>query len=210
MSNAKTTYSQAEVNEIIRRALDQQAGREGHLDHDDLVAIADEVGIDRDSLERATADLAQARERDLSQQGEAQEIAVERKIQLKRFSATLLSHAAMNAVFYFVDTRFFGGVWFKWPLLGSAIMLSFRLRHVLAPHDKLLRRRRREERKREKERRRAERSDWKRRPYLEGQGPTEGSKEFEKVVQAGVATLLGIASRKLDEHARAHRRRGKD
>jgi hypothetical protein len=210
MSGAKPTYSQEEVNEIIRRALDQQAGREGHLDHDDLVAIADEVGIDRDSLERATADLAQARERNLSQQGEAQEIAAERKIQLKRFGATLLSHAVMNAAFYFVDTRFFGGVWFKWPLLGSAILLSFRLRHVLAPHDKLLRRRRREERKREKERRRAELSAWKRRDFSKELGPSGGTKEFEQVVQAGVATLLEIASRKLEEHARSRLRRGKD
>jgi hypothetical protein len=210
MSSAKPTYCQEEVNEIIRRALDQQAGREGHLDHDDLVAIADEVGIDRDSLERATVDLAQARERDLSQQGEAQEIAAERKIQLKRFGATLLSHAVMNAVFYVVDTRFFGGVWFKWPLLGSAILLSFRLRHVLAPHDKLLRRRRKEERKREKERRRAERSEWKRRDFSKEPGPSGGTEKFEQVVQAGVATLLEIASRKLDEHARSRLRRGKD
>jgi hypothetical protein len=210
MSSAKPTYSQAEVNEIIRRALDQQTGREGHLDHDDLVAIADEVGIDRESLECATADLAQARERNLSKQDEAKEIAAERTIQLKRFGATLLSHAVMNTVFYFVDTRFFGGVWFKWPLLGSAILLTFRLRNVLAPHDKLLRRRRREERKRERERRRAERSAWKRNPISEGQGLSEGTKQFEKVVQAGVATLLEIASRKLDEHTKSHRQRGRD
>ena len=210
MTSPQTTYSQEEVNEIIRRALDKQAGREGHLDHDDLVAIADEVGIDRASLERATADLAQARERNLFQQSEAQEIAAERKIQLKRFSATLLSHAVMNAVFYVVDTRFFGGVWFKWPLLGSAILLSFRLRNLLAPHDKLLRRRRNEQKRSERERRRVEREAWRQRSYFDGQNRSEGTKEFEKVVQAGVATLLEIASRKLDEHAKARLRRGKD
>jgi hypothetical protein len=197
---SKPTYSQAEINEIIRRALDKQTEREGHLDHDDLVAIADEVGIDRESLERATAELAQTRDSKLSRQDEAKEIAEERTLQLKRFSATLLSHAIMNGVFYYIDTRFFAGAWFKWPLLGSAIMLTFRLRNVLAPHDKLLSRRRKEERRREKERRRAARAAWKQRLITDWKSPADNAKEFEKVVQSGVAALLEIASRKLDEH----------
>ncbi len=200
MSGEKPTYSQAEVNEIIRRALDKQAEREGHLDHDDLVVIADEVGIDRESLERATAELAQARDRQLTQQDEAREIAEERAIQLKRFGASLLSHAVMNGVFYYVDTHFFSGVWFKWPLLGSAIFLAFRLRHVLAPHDKLMQRRRREERKRERERRRAARAAWRDRLFSDGGVSSEGAAQFEKVVQNGVGALLDIAARKLDEH----------
>jgi len=206
MDNAKPTYSQAEVNEIIRRALDRQTEREGHLDHDDLVAIADEVGIDRESLERATAELAQTRDSKLSRQDEAKEIAEERAIQLKRFGASLLSHVIMNSVFYYVDTRFFGGLWFKWPLLGSAIFLTLRLRHVLAPYDTMLRRRRKEERRRERERRRAARSAWKQRLVAEWKAPSDHAKEFERVVQSGVAALLEIASRKLDEHKSRQRR----
>jgi len=210
MSNAKPTYSQAEINEIIRRALDKQVERQDHLDHDDLVAIADEVGIDRESLERATAELAQTRTGRLSRQDEAKEIAAERSLQIKRFGATLLSHAIMNAVFYTIDTRFFAGAWFKWPLLGSAILLTFRLRNVLAPHDRLLRRRRKEERRREREQRRAERIAWKQRLVTEWKAPADNAKEFERVVQSGVATLLEIASRKLDEHAKSRQRPGKE
>jgi hypothetical protein len=202
---SKPTYSQAEINEIIRRALDKQSEREGHLDHDDLVAIADEVGIDRESLERATAELAQTRDSRLSRQDAAEEIAEERTIQLKRFGATLLSHAIMNGVFYYIDTHFFAGGWFKWPLLGSAILLTFRLRNVLAPHDKLLSRRRKEERRREKEQRRAARAAWKQLLITDWKAPTDNAKEFEKVVQSGVAALLEIASRKLDEHAKSRR-----
>jgi uncharacterized membrane protein len=205
---SKPTYSQAEINEIIRRALDKQTEREGHLDHDDLVAIADEVGIDRESLERATAELAQTRDSKLSRQDEAKEIAEERTLQLKRFSATLVSHAIMNGVFYYIDTRFFAGAWFKWPLLGSAIMLTFRLRNVLAPHDRLLSRRRKEERRREKEQRRAARAAWKQRLITDWKSPVDNAKEFEKVVQSGVAALLEIASRKLDEH-KSHQDRDK-
>jgi hypothetical protein len=208
MSNAKPTYSQAEVNEIIRRALDKQAEREGHLGHDDLVAIADEVGIDRESLERATDELARDRAGQLSQQDEANEIAVERGIQLKRFGSSLLSHAIMNGIFYTVDTHFFSGQSFKWPLLGSAILLTLRLRHVLFPYDKLARRLKWEERQRERDQRRAARAAWKQRLFPEAKAPAEATKEFEKVVQSGVATLLEIASRKLDEH-RARQRRDK-
>jgi hypothetical protein len=209
MSNAKPTYSQAEVNEIIRRALDKQAKRQDHLDHDDLVAIADEVGIDRESLEHATAELAQTRDLELSQQDEARDIAAERAFQVKRFGASLLKHAIMNGIFYYVDTRFFGGGAFKWPLLGSAIFLAFRLRHVLAPYDQMVRRRRREERQREREQRRAARAAWKQRLFSRESAPTDTAREFEKVVQSGVAALLEIAARKLDEH-KSHQRRDKE
>jgi hypothetical protein len=208
MTSAKPTYTQDEVNEIIRRAFDTQAERSDDLDHDDLVAIADEAGIDRASLERATAELAEARTRKLAEHDEANEIREERAIQLKRFSATLVSHVVMNGIFYFVDTRFFHGGWFKWPLLGSAILLAFRLRHVIAPHDRLLRRRKRELRRREREQRRAERAAWKQRFLQAGQTSPDGAKEFEQVVQSGVAALLEIASRKLDEHANRRRPRG--
>jgi hypothetical protein len=210
MSNAKPTYSQAEVNEIIRRALDKQAERQDHLDHDDLVAIADEVGIDRESLERATAELAQSQVGKLSRRDQAKEIAEERTLQLKRFGSSLLSHAVMNGVLYYIDTHFFAGGWFKWPLLGSAIFLTLRLRHVLAPYDTMVRRLRKEERRREREQRKAARAAWKHRLVAEWKSPSDGAKEFEKVVQSGVASLLEIASRKLNEHAKSHQRRSKE
>jgi hypothetical protein len=84
--------------------------------------------------------------------------------------------------------------------------LTLRLRHVLAPYDKLVRRRKKEERKREREQWRAARAAWKERLFSEKKDPAETAKEFEKVVQNGVAALLEIASRKLDEHKYRHRR----
>ena len=198
--DSKPTYSQAEVNEIIRRALDKQSARQDHLDHDELVAIADEVGIDRVSLERATAEIAKDRDRSLAQNDNAKAVATERAVQLKSFVGTLVSHAIMNVAFYVIDTRFFGGIWFKWPLLGSAILLAFRLRRVLAPQEQMLRRRRKEERRRAREQRRAAWTELKQRALPNGpQKPS--SKDFELVVQTGVTALLKIAARKLDEHA---------
>ena len=97
-------------------------------------------------------------------------------------------------------------LWLPWPLLGSAILLTLRLRHVLAPYDRMLRRRRKEERQREREQRRAARAAWKQRLFSEIKSPSDNAKEFEKVVQSGVAALLEIASRKLDEHKSRQRR----
>ena len=204
--DSKPTYSQDEVNEIIRRALDKQNARQDHLDHDDLVAIADEVGIDRASLERATAEIAKDRDRSLAQDDEAKAVAAERTIQLRSFLGALVSHAIMNAAFYVIDTRFFGGTWFKWPLLGSAILLAFRLRRVLAPQEQMLRRRRKEERRRARAQRRAAWTNFKQQ-VLPSDPPQLKSKEFERAVQTGVAALLDIAARKLDEHAKAGRRK---
>jgi hypothetical protein len=203
--DSKPTYSQAEVNEIIRRALDKQSARQDHLDHDDLVAIADEVGIDRASLERATAEIAKDRDRSLEHDDNAKAVAAERSLQLKSFLGALLSHAIMNAAFYVIDTQFFGGIWFKWPLLGSAILLAFRLRRVLAPQEQMLRRRRKEERRRAREQRRAAWLEIKQRVLPKG-SEKPNRKDFELVVQNGVTALLKIAARKLDEHAKTEPR----
>jgi hypothetical protein len=210
--DSKPTYSQAEVNEIIRRALDKQSARQDHLDHDDLVAIADEVGIDQASLERATAEIAKDRDRSLAHDDDAKAVAAERTIQLRSFLGALVSHAIMNAAFYVIDTQFFGGIWFKWPLLGSVILLAFRLRRVLAPQEPMLRRRRREERRRAREQRHAAWTELKQRVLPNGPThPTHATqlkgKEFERVVETGVAALLDIAARKLDEHTKAGRRK---
>ena len=211
MDAAKPTYSQDEVNEILKRALAREASAERVLSHDELVEIATEAGIDRDALDRAMAELAQEHTRALARRGEAAEIAQERQLQLKRFAAALTSHAVLNAFLYFVCVRFTGGNWFVWPLLGSGVLLALQLRHVLFPYDKLERRRRLTERQREKERKRAEREEWKQRLFGGGQRLAENAKgiekQFETVVQAGVSALLSIAERKLAEHKQRDKNR---
>ena len=61
MTDPQAHYTQEEINEIIRRALSEPASRERALSHAELVEIAAEAGIERDALERATAELAQSR-----------------------------------------------------------------------------------------------------------------------------------------------------
>jgi hypothetical protein len=43
-----------------------------------------------------------------------------------------------------------------------------------------------------------------------GDAVAQGAKEFETVVQSGVAALLKIATRKLEEHAEREERRRRD
>jgi hypothetical protein len=211
MDESKPSYTQDEVNEILRRALAQEVSRESLLTHDELVDIANEAGIDRSALDRAITDLAQEHMREVARKDESAEMAAERKVQLKRFLASLVSHGALNAFIYFIATHLTGGTWYVWPLLGSGILLTLQLRHVLFPYEKVLRQRRRERRQRERERRAAQRAEWGKRFLGRGGSLPDGVKGFESVVQKGVSVLVAIAERKLDEHnarrdPRDHRR----
>ncbi len=209
MDDSKPGYTQEEVNEILRRALAQETGRESTLSHDDLVDIASEAGIDRSALDRAITDLAQERMRDVARSSEAAQVAGERKVQLKRFLASLVTHGTINAFLYVMATRLTGGTWYVWPLLGSGIVLALQLRHVLFPYDKLQRRRKRERRQLERERRAALRAEWGKRFLGASSGIPDGMKGFENVVEKGVSVLLAIAERKLDEHKTREDRRDK-
>ena len=210
MSAPQAEYTQEEVNEIIRRALGAQAIDERVLSHAELVEIAAESGIEREALERATAELAQARTQELARQVESRAIAAERTVQLKRFGASAVSYSILNGFLYFIASRFTGGTWYVWPLLGSGALLALQVRHVIFPHDKIRRNRRREEKRRELERRRAARAAWKHRLFEGGDVVAQGAKEFETVVQSGVTALLKIAARKLEDHVEREESRGRD
>jgi hypothetical protein len=200
MDGSDPRYTQEEVNEILKRALAQEAGRERVLSHDELVEIASEAGIERDALDRAMMELAQEHSREFARKNDAAEIAAERTVQIKRFTASLASHAVLNGFLYLVSTRLIVGSWFVWPLMGSGVLLALKLRHVLFPYDKVQRRRRLAERQRERERKRVEREEWKKRIFGDGEQIVDGVKRFENVVQSGVSILLSVAERKLAEH----------
>jgi hypothetical protein len=210
MSDAQAKYTQEEINEIIKRALSEQARNEHQLSHAELVEIAAEAGIEREALERATAELAQARTHELAQLDESREIAAERTVQLKRFGASAVSFSILNGFLYLIDSHFTGGSWYFWPLLGSGALLAMQVRHVLFPYDKILRRRRNEENRLARERRRAAREAWKQKLFEGGGAVAQGAKEFETAVQSGVAALLKIATRKLEEHVERAQDRRRD
>jgi hypothetical protein len=202
----KRTYTQEEVTEILKRALRQQGLRNQTLSHDELVQMADEVGIDRESLEAATTDLAQSRAEELRDSDEARELAEERARRFSRFVSSLFTYLVVGAVLYFIDMRTSGGTWFYWPVMGFALALAFQLRGIFFPQEGLERRRRHEEKQLRRLEKKAARDAWRQRVHatFSGHPPdrvNQGAKEFESAVQAGVAAMLTVAARKIQAHA---------
>jgi hypothetical protein len=108
----RRTYNQEEVNEILKRALRQQSLQKQTLTHDELVEMADEVGIDRESIEAATADLAQTRAEELVQSNEARELAEERARRFSRFVSSLFTYLVIGVLLYVIAMKTGGGSWF--------------------------------------------------------------------------------------------------
>ena len=226
---SKRTYTQEEVTEILKRAMKQQSLEKQGLSHEELVEMAGEVGIDRTAVESATEELAETRADELARREGAAEIAQERSRLFNAFAASLFYYVAIGAMLYFIDRRFSGGTWYFWVLMAFGIALLFRLRSVIFPQGSLARRKARELKRARKLERRALREAKhqqlletfgvrrsrpifehpqaahfpkaeQRRPDMEAQ-VNAGAREFETAVQAGVAALLNVAARKIQEHA---------
>lgn len=206
MVEPKKSYTQDEVNEILKRALSQQGLREQTLSHEDLVQVAAEVGIDRNALDAATAEIAKTQETEVAKRIEAAELATERRIQLRRLLSTGIRLGVLNGALYFIDMRFSGGTWFEWPLLASVALLALQVRHVVSPEQRLARRRAREERTRRRAARRAQVEAVKQRLLAVGSDAPAAAREFEAAVQAGVTALVKVATKKLQDHLERHER----
>jgi len=89
-------FSTAEVSEVLGRAIEQQAARQGSvkLGFDDLIAIAAEVGVDVDSLREASRALRLRGE----QQGAALANATERDAWLQHQRLIFYRHAGIYAI----------------------------------------------------------------------------------------------------------------
>ncbi len=207
MAEKKKTYTQDEVNEILKRALSQQNLREQTLSHEDLVQVAAEVGIDRNALDAATAEMAQTQAAEMAKRNQDVELAQERRIQLRRLLASGVRLGILNVVLYFVDMQTSGGPWFQWPLLASGVLLALQLRHVVSPEKRLERRRARQERERRRAERRAQVEAVKQRLFAATSDAPAAAREFESAVQAGVTALVKVATKKLEEHLDRHDRK---
>jgi hypothetical protein len=230
---SKRTYTQEEVTEILKRAMKQQSMQKQGLSHEELVEMANEVGIDRAAVESATAELVETRADELARQEQETELAQQRSRLFNGFVSSLLFYLVLCGALFFIDTKFTGGQWYYWPALGCAIALVMQLRSVLFPQRSILRRKARERKRAQHEERRALRRARQRQlrqafgldPHIEMSGPeaiasraaleaemherrghveaaiNAGAREFETAVQAGVAALLNVAARKIQDHA---------
>jgi hypothetical protein len=184
------TYSREEADEILRRALSQQAS--DGISHDDLVAAAREVGIPEASIEAAASQLGEHR---------SVKERVERLRRQKRrsFFRHLLSFLIANGGIFLFD-YFDGGPWFfHYVLIVWGIVLLLLGIRQLAPEEASLVRR--AERELEKERRKAERKQRRSIGHPGGRvlghhgGINGATREFEQAVQEGASALLSAAAR---------------
>jgi hypothetical protein len=179
------TYSREEADEILRRALAEQAA--DGISHDDLVAAAREVGIPEGAIEAAASQLGEHR-------SVKERVELLRKQKRRGFIRHLSSYLVANGGIFLFD-YLDGGPWFfQYVLIIWGIFLLLLGIRQLAPEEASLVRR--AERELEKERRKAERQ--RRRT---GQAPAHpggmqgATREFEQAVQEGATALLSAAAR---------------
>lgn len=201
MADEARSYSDDELAAILRRALEKQAAGQDGFGHDELIAVAREVGLDEEAVESAIAELSH--ERGLE--------AIRESIRKRRRQAWhkhLVSYLAVIGGLLGMHLVGLIGPWVFWVVFGWGIGLAldtysklraptdeevFRERERLNRHE---RRRRQAEARREAKRRRAqERAARKiRRARREDAGA-----QLEQVIEEGVTLLLGVAAKKLRE-----------
>jgi hypothetical protein len=181
---AERTYTDAQVREILRRAVEQGTDN-GRLGRDDLIAAARDVGIAAEAVEAAITEVET--EHELTE--EMAKLQRERRHEL---ASSFGTWAIVNAGLFGIDWATGGGWWFYWPLGTWGIALLLRLKgEVFAnrARDRKAAERRMELRRRQREREQAEaRRQRSRRTDSSG---------LEGVIERGVEELLGAAARRI-------------
>lgn len=173
-----TRYSREEMEEILRRALRSD---DESVSHEDLLAAAQEVGIDPDAVEKAAADLAAER---AAGQREAVVLAEHRRGLWRAFWRFL----AINGFMAAVDALAGPGWWFHWVTLVTGAFLVLRAIKAFHPSERDLQKAERKLQKREEERLwRKDRKAW---HQLREKRKRETKEKFEAAVEEGVEALL--------------------
>ena len=117
MTSDNTRYTSDEVSAIIRHGL--QASQTETIDHQDLVEIGREFGLDREAIEAAV-------------QKQQQEQRLERRVRRKKagFTYHLYAYIGVNALLLLVDIMTPGPWWFQWSVMGWGIGLFFHYRAI--------------------------------------------------------------------------------
>lgn len=168
------TYTRDEVKEILGRALERQHAQGDAVTHDELAAVAREMGVSPEALATAAAGVREER---------AVEAEVARVVAGRRrgFSAHLMAFVMVNALLAVGNVMAGGPLWFVLVALGWGIGLAFHARAAYAPHRERLVARARRRLAREREA--AERQRRKREAE-------ESARRIGKAVEAGVVEVL--------------------
>jgi hypothetical protein len=199
------SYTDEELEAILRRAIERQTAAGDGFGHDELVAAAREVGLDEDAVERAIAELSDERSEQQIRDGI-------RRRRRERWLRHLITYLAVVGGLLGLHAMAIGGVgtWVFWVAFGWGIGLVLDTYNKLrAPTDEEVdrerrrlnrheRRRARAEARREAKRRRAEERTQRR---ARGERRSQTSEQLERVIDEGVSLLLGAAAKKIREAA---------
>jgi hypothetical protein len=181
---SERSYSEDEVREILRRAVDRDAGQSGQLDRARLVAAAQEIGIDPAAIDHAILDIERDRAVDL----ELTSLRLERR---HDFISSLSTWGIVNSGLFAIDWANGGGWWFYWPLTVWGMMLMLRYKGLLFKNDI-------------KDRRQAASKLEARQVELARQAAKQRRKskgrQLEEVIERGVDLLVAAAARRLDSN----------
>lgn len=179
---AERTFSEEEVREILRRAVDREAGRGGGLDRERLIAAAQEIGIDAAHVDHAIGEV----ERDRSVEKELASMRLERRHEAVSGLGTF---GIVNSGLLAIDWANGGGWFFYWPLTIWGMMLLLRYKGLVFKNDS-------------KDRKAAAERIEKRHAELERQLAKQRRKakgqRIEDVIERGVDRLVEAASRHLE------------
>lgn len=200
-NEGRRTYTDDELEAILRRALERQSGQDDGFGHEELVAAAREVGLDEDAVERAIAELSHERT--------AAEIRA--SIQAKRrqrWVRHLVTYLAVVGGFLGLHLIGLVGMWVYWMAFGWGIGLALDTYGKLrSPTDEEVDRERQRLNRKERRRRKAEARLEERRRRAEEraqraarqQQRSEAGQQLERVIEEGVALLLTAAAKKIRE-----------
>ncbi|MEM1416741.1 MAG: 2TM domain-containing protein [Myxococcota bacterium] len=203
-----SAYSDEEVREILRRALERGAEAEGQLTHEELAAAAAEVGVAPERFEAAAAEVrAQRAERELLEEGQAIAL-TKRRRKTRAFWQHFGTYAIINGFLFGIDMLSGGGTWWYWPAMGWGVGVAMQALGLFtdgAASDEELRRLALKRRKRLAKKQALDDEARKRRRRKERVQTAE--QRFEAAVEKGVAALLQVAAKgietALDERGQA-------
>lgn len=201
VSEGRRNYSDDEVEEIFRRALERQAAAGDGFAHDELIAAAHEVGLDDDAIERAVREL----EHDRTE--ESIRAAVTRK-KRERWLRHLVTYLVIAGGFLGMHALGYVGVWAIWMAFGWGMGVALQTFGALrgATEEEVDKERKKLNRKARRAAQAKARAEAKRRKAEEKARRAKRSHhrsqiedDLERVIEDGVSLLLSAAAKKLRE-----------
>jgi hypothetical protein len=202
-------YSDEEVDEILRRAIERQKDQGAGLSHDDLVAAAGEIGIAPADVEAAVAEVRQAGSGKAAVAEPVDEdtklYLLDRQSRRAGFLRHLATYLVVNGALAGMNALTGGTWWVLWVVLGWGIGIALHGLGALLPDDPARRARRtqRLRHRRDKETRRLREQERRQERRRERRSR---EKAFESAVQEGVGLLLSAAARKIEDAVERSRR----